>query len=43
MNFNELGIEKNILRALSEAGYSEPTPIQDKAIPAVLAGHDLLG
>lgn len=43
MKFTELGIEKNILRALEEVGYDEPTPIQQKAIPPVLSGHDLLG
>ena len=43
MNFHELGIESSILRALREVGYTEPTPIQREAIPAVLAGRDLLG
>ena len=43
MKFNELKIQKNILRALREAGYEQPTPIQQEAIPPVLAGRDLLG
>ena len=43
MKFNELKLEKNILRALKEAGYSEPTPIQQQAIPPVLEGRDLMG
>ena len=43
MNFHELGIEPSILRALKEVGYGQPTPIQRKAIPAALAGRDLLG
>lgn len=43
MNFHELGIESSILRSLKEIGYEEPTPIQREAIPAVLAGRDLLG
>ena len=43
MKFNELKIQKNILRALREAGYEQPTPIQQRAIPPVLAGRDLLG
>ena len=43
MKFSELKIEKNILKALREAGYDEPTPIQQKAIPPVLDGHDLMG
>jgi superfamily II DNA/RNA helicase len=33
----------NILRAVQEAGYTEPTPIQTAAIPQILAGHDLIG
>ena len=43
MKFSELGIEKNILKALTEAGYEQPPPIQEKAIPPVLNGMDLLG
>lgn len=43
MNFNEFGIDPAILRALKEIGYVKPTPIQEKAIPLVLAGRDLLG
>ena len=43
MKFSELKIEKNILKALREAGYDEPTPIQQKAIPPVLDGQDLMG
>lgn len=43
MKFNELKLEKNILKALKEAGYSEPTPIQQQAIPPVLEGRDLDG
>ena len=43
MKFNELKIQKNILRALREAGYEKPTPIQEEAIPPVLEGRDLLG
>ena len=43
MKFNELKLEKNILKALKEAGYSEPTPIQQQAIPLVLEGRDLMG
>ncbi|MGM9612946.1 MAG: DEAD/DEAH box helicase [Butyricicoccus sp.] len=43
MNFHELGIESSIIRSLKEIGYEEPTPIQREAIPAVLAGRDLLG
>ena len=43
MPFRSFGLEANILRAVQEAGYSEPTPIQTAAIPQILAGHDLIG
>src|SRR5476649_639774 len=43
MPFRALGLETNILRAVTEAGYTEPTPIQTAAIPPILAGHDLIG
>ncbi|MBK8699397.1 MAG: DEAD/DEAH box helicase [Saprospiraceae bacterium] len=43
MTFSELNIIMPILEALKEEGYSTPTPIQQKAIPPVLAGRDLLG
>jgi len=42
MTFNDLGLSAEILRAVSEQGYSEPTPIQAQAIPLVLEGRDLL-
>ncbi len=42
MTFTSLGLSEPILRAVSEQGYSTPTPIQLQAIPAVLAGGDLL-
>ncbi|EEG07530.1 DEAD/DEAH box helicase [Pseudogulbenkiania ferrooxidans] len=42
MSFAELGLSPEILRAIDEQGYSEPTPIQAKAIPLVLSGRDLL-
>ena len=42
MSFSELGLSEEIVRAVSEQGYSTPTPIQAQAIPAVLAGGDLL-
>jgi ATP-dependent RNA helicase RhlE len=41
--FTELGLAAPILKALAGEGYTTPTPIQAKAIPAVLAGSDLLG
>jgi ATP-dependent RNA helicase RhlE len=42
VNFAGLGLAQPLLRAISEAGYSTPTPIQSQAIPLVLAGGDLL-
>ncbi|TCW33574.1 DEAD/DEAH box helicase [Gulbenkiania mobilis] len=42
MHFAELGLSPEILRAIEEMGYTEPTPIQAKAIPLVLTGRDLL-
>lgn len=42
MSFSSLGLSEPILRAITESGYSKPTPIQLKAIPAVLSGRDLL-
>jgi len=42
MSFSELGLSAELLRAVSEKGYSEPTPIQRQAIPVVLEGRDLL-
>jgi ATP-dependent RNA helicase RhlE len=43
MTFNDLNIMPAILKALSKENYTTPTPIQEQAIPAVLAGRDLLG
>ena len=42
MTFEELKLAPAILQAVQEQGYQNPTPIQSQAIPAVLAGHDLL-
>src|SRR3954452_3507738 len=41
--FVELGLAEPITRALGTKGYTEPTPIQREAIPALLKGRDLLG
>ncbi len=43
MPFRTFGLDANILKAVHEAGYTEPTPIQSAAIPQILAGHDLIG
>lgn len=42
MSFDSLGLSPDILRAVAEQGYREPTPIQQQAIPAVLEGRDLM-
>ena len=41
MTFDHLGLSADILRAVADEGYTEPTPIQDKAVPFVLAGRDV--
>ncbi len=43
MLFEQLSLVEPILRALTSKGYTQPTPIQQQAIPVVLAGRDLLG
>mgnify|MGYP000594932962 FL=1 len=43
MTFNELNLSAPLLRAVAEAGYESPSPIQAAAIPPVLAGWDLMG
>jgi ATP-dependent RNA helicase RhlE len=42
MSFSNLGLSAGLLRAVSEQGYSEPTPVQSQSIPLILAGRDLL-
>ena len=43
MKFSDLTLNKSILKAVNEAGFSEPTPIQAEAIPTILSGRDVLG
>lgn len=43
MNFADLGLSDELLHAVTEAGYTEPTPIQASAIPSVLMMRDLIG
>ena len=43
MTFKDLNITEPILKAIEEKGYTSPTPIQVKAIPAALTGKDILG
>lgn len=42
MSFQSLGLSADILRAVEEQGYREPTPVQSQAIPVVLEGRDLM-
>ncbi len=43
MSFHALGLSDELLAAVADSGYSEPTPIQKQAIPLVLMGRDLIG
>jgi superfamily II DNA/RNA helicase len=43
MKFSDFALRPEILQAVEEAGYTVPTPIQERAIPAMLTGADLLG
>src|SRR4051812_15611242 len=43
MSFADLGLSDDLLRAVTDSGYTEPTPIQRQAIPSVLMGKDLIG
>ena len=43
MSFADLGLSEEVMRAVSDAGYTDPTPIQKGAIPNVLMGRDILG
>lgn len=42
MSFTTLGLSNALLKAISEKGYTSPSPIQEKAIPPILGGHDVL-
>ncbi|MGA7801899.1 MAG: DEAD/DEAH box helicase, partial [Gammaproteobacteria bacterium] len=42
MSFSDLGLSAELLRAVSEQGYTTPTPVQAKAIPVILEGRDVL-
>jgi len=42
-SFEEFKLNKQLLNAIADAGYKEPTPIQLQAIPRILAGHDVMG
>ena len=43
VSFSDFKLNKQLWKAISDAGYSEPTPIQEKTIPLILHGHDVLG
>ncbi len=43
MSFADLGLSDELLRAVNDSGYTEPTPIQRQAVPPVLMGRDLIG
>lgn len=42
MTFKDLGLQSNLLKAVAEKGYTKPSPIQEKAIPLILQGKDIL-
>ncbi|WP_299619389.1 DEAD/DEAH box helicase [uncultured Tenacibaculum sp.] len=42
MTFESLGLKKELLKAIEEKGYANPSPIQEKAIPVILKGNDVL-
>src|SRR5690606_10263359 len=42
MTFESLGLHPSILKALTEAGYTEPTPVQAQAVPAGIEGRDMM-
>ncbi len=42
MSFTDLGLSEALLRAVEKSGYQNPTPIQQKAIPSILDGHDMM-
>jgi ATP-dependent RNA helicase DeaD len=41
--FRDLGLSEGLIETLDELGYEDPTPIQEQAIPELLAGHDVIG
>ncbi len=43
ISFEDLKLNRQLLNAVAEAGYNQPTPVQSQAIPLILAGHDVLG
>ncbi len=43
ISFEDLKLNRQLLNAIAEAGYDQPTPVQSQAIPLIMAGHDVLG
>ena len=43
MKFDEFGLDDQLLEALDHIGFEKATPIQEKAIPAIIEGRDLIG
>ena len=43
VSFTDLNLDSKVINAVVEAGYTTPTPIQEKAIPEALKGKDILG
>ncbi len=43
MEFTKFKLNKQLLQAVSQAGYRQPTPVQEKVIPLITAGHDVMG
>ena len=43
LKFSDLGLSSELSRAVADLGYEYPTPIQEKSIPVVLMGRDILG
>ncbi len=43
MNFEDLGVHPKLVQAVKEMGFEEPTPIQQKCIPEITAGRDVVG
>jgi len=43
MTFNEFNFKEQLQKAIDEAGFKEPSPIQEQAIPVILSGKDIVG
>ena len=43
ISFRDLGLSEQVLHAVTDLGFELPSKIQEKAIPAILEGHDLIG